>query len=57
MTEKEIGTIIVDAAIALHCELGPGLLEGVYECPGARTPGAGTLRRTAGTNPHGVYCV
>lgn len=31
MTETEIGTIIVDAAIAVHRELGPGLLETVYE--------------------------
>ena len=31
MTENEIGTIIVDAAIAVHRELGPGLLESVYE--------------------------
>ncbi|TFH13272.1 MAG: GxxExxY protein [Lentisphaerales bacterium] len=31
MTENEIGTIIVEAAIAVHRELGPGLLETVYE--------------------------
>jgi GxxExxY protein len=31
MTENEIGAIIVDAAIAVHRELGPGLLESVYE--------------------------
>ena len=31
MTENEIGTIIVDAAVAVHRELGPGLLESVYE--------------------------
>ena len=31
MTENEIGTIIVEAAIAIHRELGPGLLESVYE--------------------------
>ena len=31
MTEDELGTIIVDAAIAVHRELGPGLLETVYE--------------------------
>ena len=31
MTENEIGTIVVDTAIALHRELGPGLLESVYE--------------------------
>ena len=27
----EIGKIIVDAAVAVHMELGPGLLESVYE--------------------------
>jgi GxxExxY protein len=31
MTENEIGTIIVDTAIAIHRQLGPGLLESVYE--------------------------
>ncbi|MDH4161544.1 MAG: GxxExxY protein [Nitrospirota bacterium] len=31
MTENEIGTIIVEAAIEVHRELGPGLLESVYE--------------------------
>jgi GxxExxY protein len=31
MTENEIGRIVVDAAVALHRELGPGLLETVYE--------------------------
>jgi GxxExxY protein len=31
MTENEIGTIIVDAAIEVHRVLGPGLLESVYE--------------------------
>ncbi len=31
MHENEIGTIIVDSAIAVHRELGPGLLESVYE--------------------------
>lgn len=31
MTENEIGTIIVDTAIAVHRELGPGLLESVYQ--------------------------
>lgn len=31
MTENEISKIVVDAAIAVHRELGPGLLEAVYE--------------------------
>ena len=31
MTENEIGTIVVDEAIAIHKGLGPGLLETVYE--------------------------
>lgn len=31
MTENEIGTAIVTAAIRVHRELGPGLLETVYE--------------------------
>jgi GxxExxY protein len=31
MTENEIGTQVVEAAIAVHRELGPGLLETVYE--------------------------
>jgi GxxExxY protein len=31
MTENEIGKVIVDAAIAVHRELGVGLLETVYE--------------------------
>jgi len=31
MTESEIATQIVDAAIKIHKALGPGLLESVYE--------------------------
>ena len=31
MTENEIGTVIIESAIAVHRELGPGLLETVYE--------------------------
>jgi GxxExxY protein len=31
MNENEIGREVVDAAIAVHRELGPGLLETVYE--------------------------
>jgi len=36
MTENEIGTIVVESAIAVHRELGPGLLETVYEVVLAR---------------------
>ncbi len=36
MTENEIGTIVVDRAIKLHRDLGPGLLEIVYETVLAR---------------------
>ena len=31
MTENEIGKIVVDCAVRLHIELGPGLFETVYE--------------------------
>jgi GxxExxY protein len=31
MTENEIGKVVVDSAVAVHRELGPGLLETVYE--------------------------
>jgi GxxExxY protein len=31
MTENEIGTVVVDASVAVHRALGPGLLETVYE--------------------------
>lgn len=31
MTENEIANIIMDAAFKIHRELGPGLLESVYE--------------------------
>jgi GxxExxY protein len=31
MTENEIGRLVVDSALAIHRELGPGLLESVYE--------------------------
>ena len=31
MTENEIGDIVVECTVRLHRELGPGLLESVYE--------------------------
>jgi len=31
MTENEIGKIVVDTAVSVHRDLGPGLLETVYE--------------------------
>jgi GxxExxY protein len=31
MRENEIGTQVVDAAVQIHQEVGPGLLETVYE--------------------------
>jgi len=31
MNHNEIGTIVVDCAVSLHTETGPGLLESVYE--------------------------
>ena len=31
MDENQIGKIVVDSAISVHRELGPGLLETVYE--------------------------
>ena len=36
MTENEIGSIVVDTAVNLHRDLGPGLLESVYEVIMAR---------------------
>ncbi len=38
MTENEIGRIVIDAALTIHCELGPGLLETVYEAVLAHEP-------------------
>ncbi len=40
MTENEVGTIVVEEAVALHRELGPGLLEFVYEVCLANGAGA-----------------
>ena len=31
MTENEIGKIVIDSALKVHKELGPGLLESTYE--------------------------
>ncbi|MFN9690370.1 MAG: GxxExxY protein, partial [Bacteroidota bacterium] len=31
MTENEISTSIIDCAMRVHTELGPGLLENAYE--------------------------
>jgi hypothetical protein len=31
MNENDVGKIIVDAAVAIHREFRPGLLESVYE--------------------------
>jgi GxxExxY protein len=31
MTENEISRVILDSAVSVHKELGPGLLESVYE--------------------------
>ena len=36
MHENELGTVIVDCAVRLHRDLGPGLLETVYEVTLAR---------------------
>jgi len=48
MTENEIGTIVVDCAMSLHMETGPGLLESVYEVVLAhdiRAQGLGAARQ------------
>lgn len=44
MTENEIGTQVIEAAIAVHRELGPGLLELVYEVILARELGTRGLQ-------------
>jgi GxxExxY protein len=50
MKENDIGTIIVDCALDLHRNLGPGLLETVYEVTLARAlerRGLGVQRQVA----------
>jgi GxxExxY protein len=50
MTENEIGSIVVDAAVSIHRDLGPGLLETVYEVLLAhklRKQGLGVQRQVA----------
>ncbi|NLG83248.1 MAG: GxxExxY protein [Firmicutes bacterium] len=44
MNENEIGRIVVDAALTLHREVGPGLLQSVYEAVLARELTARGLR-------------
>jgi GxxExxY protein len=36
MTENQIASIVIDAAVKIHRDLGPGLLEAVYEVVLAR---------------------
>ena len=43
MTENEIGDIVVPVAVSLHKELGPGLLEFVYEAVLAKGPARNNL--------------
>ena len=44
MTENEIGTIIIEAAISVHRQLGLGLLETVYEVALAHQLSKGSLK-------------
>ncbi len=44
MKENDIGTMVIEAAIAVHRELGPGLLETVYEIVLARELGERGLK-------------
>lgn len=49
MHENEIGTMVIEAAIEVHRQLGPGLLESVYEICLAhelRERGLGVQRQT-----------
>ena len=47
MHENDIGTVIVDCAVRLHQELGPGLMESVYEFALARRLARRGLARRA----------
>jgi len=44
MTENKIGTVVIETSIAVHRELGPGLLETVYEVVLARELGERGLK-------------
>jgi GxxExxY protein len=46
MVEDEIGKEVVDCAVRIHWELGPGLLETVYETVLAHTFGRRVYRWT-----------
>ena len=51
MTENEISNLIIEAAIAVHTELGSGLLESVYEIVLAyELPATQTSSATAGAD-------
>jgi len=55
MDENGIGKEVVDAAVQVHRELGPGLLETVYEVVLARELERRGLTR--GTPGAGSYCL
>jgi hypothetical protein len=54
MTENEVGRLVVDAAVAVHRELGPGLLESVYEVILAYELGQWALGYTASPDTHSI---
>jgi flagellar basal body-associated protein FliL len=60
MTENEIGTRVIEAAIAVHRELGSGLLETVYEVTLARELGdrglPAELRRRRDDDRYDALC-